>query len=407
MSKQIAVLDTPNYRYIISPLKPGNVCTPQDIFKAIKNSTQLKWAEIAEFAGLKNANRAFRVAYLNNKVTEDMTKVQEYTVIDSGAGCAYFYDKDHKPAQVVAPHVGPEIVSGETGQTVTASVPTIFATRVVVSDALDRRLKVTFTPTNGYTSTPTDHYIYAAGTERVFTGGVKSINRLLKEIKFVGTSAGAASVVIKVDDMAGEATSTASVTVNLTVEDAVVPSVPTLTVPESVSGTVSEYTPISTITTADTDGKVLAVRVSAFNCQVYGFKNWLEVLHPQHAHSTFGEPEFVNADLAGLKVMPLNTDPASIGVELKCGSTYVLKYITVTGTAASDTEDSKNEAETVSVQTTAAAQPKVVQAQATTTEEKKADTKATATKTTAKKTTAAKQTKTEATVEPAASEAAK
>lgn len=377
MSKHDAVFDKRNFRYIISPLNPGNTITLQEVFKAIKNSTVLKWNEIAEFAGLSNANRAFRVAYLR-KDTADMLMLKEFLTIDSGSNCAYFYDKDHKPEQVPNPHVGPVLINEEgANQTVTAGVPTRFATRVTVDDPLKRRLTVTIKPTNGHIVTPEDNTILASNTSRIFNGSLRTINNALHNAMFIGATAGSATVNITVDDGAGQSNSTVSATINLTVNPADEISIPSLSVPESVEADTTQYVPVTSIVVTDTDNKILAVRVTAFNCQVAGFGSLAGYLENGQAYKTFGIPAYINKDLEKVMVRRYNNEePASIGVEVKSSNAYDLKYIAVNKAAADvdEDEEGRDEAEaeetktqqpvTVAASAQKAQQPAQVQTQA-------------------------------------------
>ena len=351
-SKQTAILDEDNFRYIITPLKPGNVCTVPDALRAIKNSTELHWREISEFFGLKNANRSFRLAYCQpkDKISEDLDYLQDYLVIDTGEDQAYLYEKDHKPAQVIPPHVGPTITSGETGLTVVAGTPELFATRVVIDDSLNRVLMMTVTPSGGYIVSDFDNVIPEAGDARTFTGYKKSLNHILKHLRFVGVGNGSASVNIAIDDRESDPASTSSVAVTITVEAAQEVSTPTLTVPASVSSEVNKYADLKTVTVADTDNKVLAVRFSPFNCQLCGFASSIDIVDSGKTKVVTGLPEKLNAEFAKLIVMPLIVGDASLGVEMTAdGGFYDVKFVKVTGTAATpeppeeDEEDQKEE----------------------------------------------------------------
>ena len=329
MSKQTAILDAKQFRYVISPLRPGNVCTVQHALKAIKDSTSLSWKEIADYFGLKNANRAFRVAYLNKKITEDMLYLKQYLVIDASQNCAYIYDKDHKPAQVETPHAGPTVVAQDVPVTVIEGIPTLFATRVVIADELNRNLMMTCTPTGGYITFGSDTLIYEVGTPCVVTGSVKSLNKYLSTAKFIGKGNGSAGVTIKVDDLEQQTNSVASTMVKISVAAAEKPSIPVITAPETLAAKIDEFVPLD-VSVVDDDDKVLAVRITTFNCELSGFKNFLGVLEAGKFRITTGQPEFINADLEHLQVRLLNHETASIGIELRSKQHYELKYIIFT-----------------------------------------------------------------------------
>ena len=351
-SKQTAILDEDNFRYIIAPLKPGNVCTVPDALRAIKYSTELHWREISEYFGLKNANRSFRLAYCQpkDKISEDLDYLQDYLVIDTGEDQAYLYEKDHKPVAVIPPHVGPTITSGETGLTVVAGTPELFATRVVIDDPLNRVLTMTVTPSGGYIVSDFDNVVPEAGDARSFTGYKKSLNHILKHLRFVGVGNGSASVNIAIDDREGDPASTSSVAVTITVNAAQEISTPTLTTPASVSSEINKYVELKTVTVADTDNKVLAVRFSPFNCRLCGFASSIDIVGSGKTKVVTGLPEKLNAEIAKLIVMPLIVGDASLGVEMTAdGGFYDVKFVKVTGTAATseppeeDEEDKEEE----------------------------------------------------------------
>lgn len=348
MSKQTAILDVENFRYVITPLKPGNVCTVPDALRAIINSTELRWREISEYFGLKNANRSFRLAYCQpkDKISEDLEYLQEYLVIDTNNNQAYLYEKEHKPAQVIPPHVGPAIVSGEARLTVVAGTPELFATRVVIDDPLNRVLMMTVTPSGGYIVSDFDNVVPDAGVARTFTGYKKSLNNILKHLRFVGVGSGSASVNIAIDDREGNVASTTSVAVTITVNAAQEISTPTLTVPASVSSEINKYVDLKSITVADTDNKVLAVRFSPFNCQLCGFASSIDIVESGKTKVVTGLPDKLTEEFAKLIVMPLIVGDASLGVEMTAdGGFYNVKFVKVTGTAAAPSEQEESEEE--------------------------------------------------------------
>ena len=348
MSKQTAILDVKNFRYVITPLKPGNVCTVPDALRAIINSTELRWREISEYFGLKNANRSFRLAYCQpkDKISEDLEYLQEYLVIDTSNNQAYLYDKEHKPAQVIPPHVGPTITSGEARLTVVAGTPELFATRVVIDDPLNRVLMMTVTPSGGYIVSDFDNVVPDAGVARTFTGYKKSLNNILKHLRFVGVGNGSASVNIAIDDRESNVASTTSVAVTITVNAAQEISTPTLTVPASVSSEINKYVDLKTITVADTDNKVLAVRFSPFNCQLHGFASSIDIVESGKTKVVTGLPAKLTEEFAKLIVMPLIVGDASLGVEMTAdGGFYDVKFVKVTGTAAASSDKGDSEEE--------------------------------------------------------------
>ena len=98
------ISDPDNYRLVVKPLWPGNQMDVPTVFRAWKkNQKPIRWAEIAEFSGLKNANQAFRITYLGNKPSKELTALNKFLVIDALNQCAYFYDHEHRPEAVPVP----------------------------------------------------------------------------------------------------------------------------------------------------------------------------------------------------------------------------------------------------------------------------------------------------------------
>ena len=270
--------------------------------------------------------------------------MQEYLVIDTNNNQAYLYDKEHKPAQVIPPHVGPTITSGEARLTVVAGTPELFATRVVIDDPLNRVLMMTVTPSGGYIVSDFDNVVPDAGVARTFTGYKKSLNNILKHLRFVGVGNGSASVNIAIDDRESNVASTTSVAVSITVNAAQEISTPTLTVPASVSSEINKYVDLKTITVADTDNKVLAVRFSPFNCQLYGFASSIDIVESGKTKVVTGLPAKLTEEFAKLIVMPLIVGDASLGVEMTAdGGFYDVKFVKVTGTAAASSDQEEGE----------------------------------------------------------------
>ena len=146
-NKVKAVLDEDNNRYILSPI-PETGITIGDALKAIKSSTKISWRKIATFCGLQNQTIAFKVAYVARKF-EEKTTLSNFLVISGDK--AYLYDKDHRPASSNPTHIKATISkSSDSLIKVTEDIPTKVTSRVTIADPLNRVLKMTVTPENGY-----------------------------------------------------------------------------------------------------------------------------------------------------------------------------------------------------------------------------------------------------------------
>ena len=331
MAKKLqAVLDAENFRYIISPLKPGNQMDVKTIFRTIKDSTLLKWREIADFAGLRSASLAFRVAYLNN-IRPEVIALSEYMVIDVSGNCAYFYDHEHKPASVAAPYVGPTITNNEAASnTVTENIPAKLTSRVTITDPLNRQLILQLAPTNGYIIGLNDLNLCNPDTVYQITGSPKTLNSILRRIHFVACAAGTGQIIITVKDPKSDAVAAiATTTVACTITAAVVESIPTITPPEAPTVTLNKASSFDPIKVADEDGKMLTVRITPFGCNLVNFKNYLGILEPGQVREIYGRPETINADLANVQVIALSEN-AQIAIELLCGKTRLLDYVVFT-----------------------------------------------------------------------------
>lgn len=328
MAKLTAVLDPDNHRYIIAPLKPGNKMDVKTIFRTIKDSTLLTFAEMAEFSGLRNANAAFRVAY---KTTHHdlITQLNEFMVIDVGENRAYLYDKDHKPASTPIPYTGPTLQNKEDADhAVTETVPAKITTRITVVDPLDRNLKLTLEPTGGYLLGLTGLNLSEPGMKYETHGHPSTLNKLLRKLHFVGTAAGAGSIKLTLTDPgSSEPTASVNTTVNCTISAIEVPSIPSIKLPLSQQTVVlGEQTEIDAIEVVDDDGKLLNVRIVPFGCTIAGFKNYLGYIEPGQTRELAAVPEYINADLANLVVTA--TEPkAQIFIGLSCGKTHLQEYL--------------------------------------------------------------------------------
>ena len=323
-----AVLDAENFRYIIKPLRADGTLSISDALYAIKKVTHSSYAELATFLGLKNANRIFKIIYLSAP-RADYVNASKFLSIDVDNQCAYLYDKDHQPAIVEQPHVGPSIINNEPDtQTVTESVPALVTSRINIADVYDRQLTMIITPKGGYVLGISDVNLCSPNVPYQVTGNKRSLNRLLKQIHFVSTEAGNASLDISIDDNAGKVTSKVSTTVTISVTAAAKISIPELTAPSAITATQGVITPVPGISVSDTDGKILELRVAPFGCEVSGFKSLLFPIKEGETRSTGGVPETLNAEIANLQVKPVKLQ-AFVGLELVYDKTRITKYVPI------------------------------------------------------------------------------
>lgn len=330
ITKQKAVYDSENFRYVVSPLTNDATISVQQVLRVIKNTTLISWKQLTEFAGLRSQSDCFKICYTSNKRQSLLEKLSEYLTIDVDNNRAYFYDKDHKPASALPVHVSPVIKNLEpTPQTVYTLVPAKVLTRLTIQDPLDRILVMTLTPTNGYLLGIKDITISKPGMSYVVTGSKKTLNELLDHIHFVGTVAGSGSVVISVDDREEDIASVSSTTVSFTIAASTVPSVPSIVLPEDQTVTLNKLSAFDAIEVVDTDKKVMEFNITPFGCVVEGFKSYLYSLHQGEVRTIYGRPKTINEEIAKLKVTALQEN-AQLGVVLKCGKTTLRQYLKFT-----------------------------------------------------------------------------
>ena len=323
--KLVASLDSDNNRYIISNV-PEIGITISDALRAVKSSTHISWKKIAEFCGLKNQTAAFKVAYVT-KNTEDKRVLSEFLV--TAGNLAYLYDKDHKPESSSVIPITASITSTSTSVLqVVENIPERVTTRITIADPLNRVLKMKVTPSNGFIIGMNDINISSPDTPFSTAGSPKTLNSVLKTIHFVPIASGDASVTVSIDDGDGNVSSVNSVEVLMKVSPGKQVSVPEITVSDNVSVTAGVDTPLTGVTVADEDDKLLELKITPFNCAVYGFSTYLYPIESRGTKIITGRPGVLNTELAGLKI---RTDKActkaQIGFELLCGSTTIRKYL--------------------------------------------------------------------------------
>jgi hypothetical protein len=331
--KPTAKFEPENHRYRIAPIPMGKF-TVGAALRAIKTTTHLRWREIAKFCGLSDQTTAFRIAYVSsdrpNPIRRALSEYLVVTLSDGNQPVAYLYDSEHKPTSVPAPHVAVTLNNHTRGALeITELVPKNLTSRVTIDDPLSRRLTMTIKPTNGYLLDSTDQALGIPETEIVASGTAKTLNARLRSINFVGTEPGDAKIDIVVDDHYGDTASIVSTSLNVHVLVGQAVSIPELTVPADGEVYAGEDTVIPAATVADADGKLLEIRVTPFNCQVFGFAYNLDVIGANGVRVMAARPEIINQDLAALKVRvpaDVTKKEAIIGYELRSGTTIIRKY---------------------------------------------------------------------------------
>lgn len=324
--KPKARLDEDNNRYVIEPLEANGGMRVGTALQAIK-ATHVTWRKIAEFFGLSDQSEAFKLAYVQKPMDPSREALKEFMVIENGT--AYMYDKDHKPESASAPHIPVTIVNKSVNLQTYTNTPTKVTTRISIKDPVSRKLTMSIIPTNGYILGLSDLNICNPGATYVTKGNAKTLNNVLRTIYFVGCNYGNASVRIVIDDGAGKTSSITSTTVSLTVVATEEPSVPVLTVPESVNIVLGADSPVSGISVADEDNKLLELRVSPFGCEVFGFSSLLGTIKQGDVRSVNGRAAVINGEISGLTVRT-NREDAQIGFELICGRSITRKYVKFT-----------------------------------------------------------------------------
>lgn len=318
--------DDEHFRYIIKPLRKDGTLSLANALFAIKKSTKVSYKTIAEYIGLTRANAVFKLIYGKAK-RESYVDASKFLVVDTQNWCAYLYDKDHEPEQVVPAHIGPTLVNNEVDTIVCVErVPVIAISRVQIKDPYDRQLTMTLTPAGGYLLGIADVTLCTPNVPYVVTGNASALNKLLKTVQFVAIESGKATVDIVVDDGAGKVNSRSAAQVKLNVTAADNPSEPVLTTPESVTANTETYVDVSGIKVTDEDGKIIEIKIAPFGCQLVGFKSYLFPISEGETRAIAGTPETINNEVAKLQVK-LVEDNAFIGVSLISGTNVTTQYI--------------------------------------------------------------------------------
>lgn len=337
LEKMKCFLDKDNHCFVLA-LPESGTTTVSAVFRSIIAGTDTSWKELAEFAGIKRSSTAFKVAY-KRRPADTIDMLTEFLVIDQAKQQARFYDIDHRPSSAMVPHVGPTIANGEPASTtIYTKIPVKLTSRVRISDPLQRLLTLTLRPTNGYLLGVNDISLTKPNMTYQVSGAPSSLNKLLKSIHFVGLTAGDGTIVITVDDNAGDATSVSSTTVSFKIEQSQEVSIPEINMPGDQDGaTIGDDFQIDPITVTDTDNKLLEVHITPFGCQVFGFKNnpFTVGTGDQKMQVIVGRPAIINEFISELYVRCAQEE-CYLGVELFCGTTRIRKYLKISATAADD-----------------------------------------------------------------------
>ncbi len=321
--------------YVVRSLDKNDVAaiatiTVPKIVRLLKLKLKLNYRDIAEFCNI-TSNKVFRLAFTSHmgKHLSEYESLNECLVIDPEKGTAKFFHHDHKPASAERPHI-PVTIEDTTGEvgTVTVRIPTKLTTRVRINDPLSRTLSMSIAPTGGYVLGVKDNTLCEPDATFYVAGEASSLNDLLRRIHFVGVKPGeAGKLVITVNDNEGKSNSTATTTLNFQQKEGVVTSIPTITIPPKIKAKIGADTKITTpITVADADGKLVALNIYPYNCEVYGWKSRVDYIGFGEMHTSTGRPELVNDDIADLHVRALKEN-AQLGLELLCGKTVIRDYL--------------------------------------------------------------------------------
>lgn len=327
--KSIAVLDKANNRYIIKPLDDDNKMPVGRAVRAIK-ATHTNWREIAKWCGLKKQSDAFKMAYANSDYKE---RVRLNKFIAISGDVAYFYDSEHQPAEIETPTIVPLITNRENTILATTGIPVKFATRVTISDSIDRSLEMILSVDSGSINDASNNLLVHAGSTVTIRGNARRLNEVLKDLVFVANKAEDTIITIRVNDFFNEPVES---TIAVEVVAGVVPSIPELNAPVGGTVVLNKSTLIPTVTVADADNREMELRITPFGCDVLGLKNTLKfITNNFDVYTTRGTPADINADIAQMKVRAYQEN-VQVGFELVQGTTKIRKYLVLTAT---DTEE--------------------------------------------------------------------
>lgn len=337
--------DADNFRYVLDMPAEGITVDVPYVFRSIIGMTNMTWKKLAQFSGLRSSNTAFVTAYRSRPIRE-LKYLNEYLVIDRETQKVYYYHKDHKPEGVITEHVGPELINPVTKLTVKTRIPTRALSRLSIDAPDGQLLTMTITPIGGYIFDEFDTRLAISNMAHIVSGSARNLNKILKTLFFIATEAGSGEIVVKIDDNSGLDGGATSTSITLTIEKTEEPSVPALSVPSAQTGTIGVLSTIPAVTVTDTDNKFMQVKVQPFGCSVMNFKGRLTPVEPGQFHIVYGTPDGIGNELAELQIKPYQEN-CSLGFELKCETTVIRQYVSITATApAEDTETEPGEPDT-------------------------------------------------------------
>lgn len=339
--KPTATLDSENHRYIIKPVDGSQPVSLRTVLRAIKETIPSSWRDMRDFCGCKKQSDMFRLTYSGGAKTLRAHLEQFITVVGD---VAYFYDKDHKPADAVVAAVHPTITNNENDViTVVAKIATLVATRVTIGDKLDRPLALTISVPTGYLVNQDRTLIANPGTSIFKRGSAKRLNEFLKTLKYTSTEFGEQQIIISVDDESGTSAGivTTSITVNVVPGETV--SVPVLTVPEDVALANEGDTVLPAITVTDESEQLLTLRITPYDCEIYNIKNYIGYVGDGELYTTKGTASSLTSSLANVTVRTESTS-AQILVELVVSGTTRIRN-TINLAASNGSSPTVDEAE--------------------------------------------------------------
>ena len=310
------------------------------VIRLLKLDVKLNYREIAEFCNI-TSNKVFRLAFTSHmgKCIDECVALSEFLVVDPEQNLAKFYRHDHKPQATDRPHVPVSITNTESPIKLFTFIPAKIATRVNIHDPLNRMLNLAIKATNGYVLGVRDVTLCEPDTTYYVTGAAHALNDLIHRMHFVGAKAGAGSVTITTDDNEGKDNSVATTVINFTLEASETVSIPSVNVPKNLAIKLGEDTKIDpAITVNDDDGKIMALNIYPYNCDVYGWKSLSGFISTNDVRRSTGRPEIINEDIEELHVRALKEN-AQLGIELLCGKTVIREYLVFNVSSDSSGDD--------------------------------------------------------------------
>ena len=329
-NKPTATLDAENHRYIITPVDPDDAVSVRTILRAIKETTHTTWRFLMEFTGYSYQSDIFKMTYAGQHCSKKLrAHLAEY--ITQVGDVAYLYDKDHKPAGPDAVLIHPTLFNNETDTITTpAKVFANIATRVSISDKLDRKLKLIVSTDSGYITDGSKFATTNLGATLVAYGTARKLNAYLKTIKYASDTVGTHEVTITVNDLTGVPAGILTSAVTVKVTAGVTTVIPTLNVPETANVTQGEYSALPKVTVSATGhDELMTLRITPVNCRIYNLRNYLWYKGDDDTYTAQSTVANINANLANLKAYA-DEEGAKILFELGFGNSRIRKYMTLT-----------------------------------------------------------------------------